>query len=126
MINRMFRQGDMCLTKINKNLIPANLKAKVLEGNKVVVGLGEVTGHRHEAVASDDTVIVSYVADDSIEVSQDDLATMDKLFFEVTGSKGAILQHNEHGEIFLEEGCYIRINQKEYDPNKNELRIVAD
>lgn len=120
-ILKTVRQGDMILFKVadvegshNKNT------------NRVVVGLGEVTGHSHDVTPlNDGTSTLKVYADKAVDtVTEDDLAMMDKLFFEVTGN--AVITHEEHDPIVLDEGKYLRINQVEVDPFTKELQKVKD
>lgn len=101
--NRIFRQGDTIVIPCDK--IPDGLK----QTKKVIVALGEVTGHSHTifdgaiGYASDVDALVDY-----IEVTQDT----------------ADLTHQEHTTISIPKGIYRTIRQVEYTPE--ELRNVRD
>lgn len=101
--NRIFRQGDTIIIPCDK--IPDGLK----QTTKVVVALGEVTGHSHTifygatGYASDVDALVDYI--------------------EVTGPS-ADLTHQEHTTISIPTGTYRTIRQVEYTPEA--LRNVRD
>ena len=122
MRNEIYRHGDMIIFKVD-NL---NGKGKNMTKNKksLTVGLGEVTGHSHDVLDLKDSEVIG-VYDGKVDVTENDLAEMDKLFFEVTGN-GALIQHEEHKPILLEKGFYLRINQVEYNPFTQELEKVRD
>jgi hypothetical protein len=116
----IYRHGDMIIFRVDD--LEGTVKAK--NKKKLVIGLGEVTGHSHDVVALNDSeVIGSY--DGKTDITEDDLAQMDKLFFEVAG-KGAVIVHEEHKPIFLESGKYLRMNQVEFNPFTQELEKVRD
>ena len=116
----IYRHGDMIIFKVSK------LKGKNMAKNrkKLVVGLGEVTGHSHDVLALKDSEVIG-VYDGDVEVTENDLAEMDRLFFEVVGN-GAVITHEEHKPILLKEGFYLRINQVEFNPFTQELEKVRD
>lgn len=116
----IYRHGDMIIFKVD-NLVGENMAKNK---RKLVVGLGEVTGHSHEVIALKDSEVIG-LYDGKVEITEDDLAEMDKLFFQVTG-KGAVIMHEEHKPIFLEKGNYLRINQVEFNPFTKELEKVRD
>lgn len=115
------RQGDMILYKVSDNV--GSVKTKT---NKVVVGLGEVTGHSHDVTPiNDGKSSLNVVSKEELgNVTEEDLATMDKLYFEVVGN--AVIVHEEHDPILLDEGTYLRINQVEQNPFTDELEKVKD
>jgi hypothetical protein len=51
--NQQYRQGDVFIARIAS--LPAKLKKAALEGGKVILAHGEVTGHAHAFAASDAT-----------------------------------------------------------------------
>ena len=120
----IFRQGDMIFFKQQ-----GSLKAtKTVTGKLLTVGLGESTGHEHRVNALEDAQIITAIDNTSFDtetVTQEDLAQMDKLFFEVTGGN-AVVCHEEHDPITLEPGLYLRLNQVEYNPYTDELEKVRD
>lgn len=120
MKKQIFRHGDMIIFKVDQ--FPENLKA-VKKKEKLVVGLGETTGHSHDVLLVDDSEIVSYVENET--VTEQDLAEMDRLYFEITNGTG-LLVHEEHDPIQLEKGKYLRMRQVEFNPFTKQLENVRD
>ncbi len=101
------RNGDILLKSIEK--LPDNLK-QIFQGTKFTVALGETTGHSH-----------TIVAEPAIEVLEDEKG---KRYIKVV-SEGEI-NHQEHKTIKIQKGIYEVINEKEYDPFSEELKVVKD
>jgi hypothetical protein len=118
--NAIYRHGDMIIYKVSD--LDGSRKSK--NKSKLVVGLGEVTGHSHDIIALEGSEVFG-VYDGEIDITENDLAEMDRLFFEVTGN-GAVITHEEHKPIYLEAGKYLRINQVEFNPFTQELEKVRD
>lgn len=117
------RQGDMWFVKISENDIDDKLKR--VSGKQVTVGLGEVTGHKHTVKTLETSdEIVTYVENENM--TEDEIAMMDNLIFEVMNDEGAVVIHEEHDPILLEKGLWRRINQVEYNPISEELVKVRD
>jgi hypothetical protein len=92
---------------------------------KLTVGLGEVTGHSHEVFALDDSVIIEHhniAGYDSLEIK--DLVDRENIYFEIKGS--AVIMHEEHGPITLDEGIYVRTVQRQFNPFTKALEKVRD
>ncbi len=117
------RQGDMMLYKVPAEAVKGKFAKNV---NKVVIGLGEVTGHSHIILPVDTTELVQYFDKESdLEIDADSAAIMDRLFFEVKNELGLTV-HEEHNPIKLEPGFYLRINQQQFDPWENVMKRVND
>jgi len=114
-ILKRVRQGDMIFYKVEGTEL-----TKMKESERLVVGLGEVSGHSHDIVPVDESQVLEMVEN---EENYGD-ATRDQLVFQVKGE--AIVLHEEHAPVTLDEGIWIRINQVNYDPFKNELEKVRD
>jgi hypothetical protein len=117
------RHGDMTLLKVTRESISEMTQQKSLK--RITLGLGEVTGHSHEVIALDDSVIIEHhniSGYDSMEIK--DLTDRENIFFEVKGS--AVVLHEEHGPITLEEGLYLRTVQRQYNPFSKALERVRD
>ena len=121
MKNEIYRHGDMIIFKIGDGVTKKNVSSNT---KKLVVGLGEVTGHSHDVIALDDSEVIA-LYDGDVEITENDLAQMDKLVFEIKGS-GALITHEEHKPIFLGKGTYLRINQVEFNPFTKMLEKVRD
>lgn len=102
-----FRQGDVFIEKVET--IPGDVKPGKLDGHRIVLAYGEVTGHAH-----------AIVAEEGIELFEKG----DTLYLRVTKPEGADLKHEEHATITLEPGEYKVNRQREYSPE--EVRFVAD
>jgi hypothetical protein len=116
-MRKIVRHGDMVMKKVSSD------KIKDLEGkstDKLVIGLGEVTGHQHEVTPLDESTITEYGSGDSDFGN----AERDAIYFQVKGS--AVVTHEEHNPLTLDEGLWVRINQINYNPFKQELEKVRD
>lgn len=96
------RQGDVLLIETSK----IHGKEEKTQG-KVVLALGEVTGHHHRF---EDAGVKLFRHDDGGAT--------------IAIDKPASLIHEEHGAIVLQPGIYRQGYQVEYTPK--ELRRVAD
>lgn len=111
-MNKQLRQGDVLIERV------ATLPSHVIEipqKDRVVLALGEVTGHAH-AIALDDGPLKARLFDAGAE-----------RFLQVISK--AVLGHEEHASITLEPGIY-RVSkfgdgtQREYTPEA--IRNVQD
>jgi hypothetical protein len=93
---RQYRQGDVLLCAVDG--IPPAAKPVPREGARVVVALGELTGHAHAF----DTAGVRLLREKGNGRS-----------FLLIGEDGAPLCHEEHDPILLPEGCYEIMRQQE-------------
>jgi hypothetical protein len=101
----MFRQGDVLIVPLDEKAVPGHALRAPSEPRdgrgRLVLALGEVTGHAHAVVGPG------------------------RLIREA-GVFGPMLLHvhEEHGAISLRKGWYRVIRQREYAPGS--VRIVAD
>jgi len=122
MTNVIARHGDMTIFKVSLSQVEG-LEQK--EMKKLTLGLGEVTGHSHEVIALDDSTIIEHyniAGYDSLEIQ--DLVARDNIFFEIKGK--AVIMHEEHGPITLDEGLYLRTVQRQFNPFSQALEKVRD
>jgi hypothetical protein len=42
------------------------------------------------------------------------------------GAKGAVITHDEHAKVILNEGVYYKTNQMEFDPFNNTVSYIFD
>jgi hypothetical protein len=105
----IIRQGDVALVRIKA--IPADAIEQPQNGQKLILALGEATGHHHrfEFLAKDYNVKL-YVAAGGAR------------YLDV--SAPADLLHEEHSTARVGAGKYLLPSQVEYSPS--ELRRVAD
>lgn len=122
MTNVIARHGDMTIFKVSPSQVEG-MDTKELK--KLTLGLGEVTGHSHEVLALDDSMIIEHhnvAGYDSAEIRN--LVERDNIFFEIKGS--AVIMHEEHGPITLDEGIYLRTVQRQFNPFAKTLERVRD
>jgi hypothetical protein len=106
----MFRQGDVLVMPMPKEELPSGLvQAPRDRRNRMVLALGEATGHAH--VITGERVSLLCPPDDP-----------ERLFLLIEGY--GRLGHEEHGPIPLSAGAYRVIRQREYFPGA--IRPVAD
>ena len=109
MNNLVLRQGDVLLIAVDS--IPEGAKAQKRQGKKVILALGEVTGHHHrfEFVNTDFNDVKLYHVGNAryLEVKQP-----------------AELLHEEHSTVNVPAGKYLLPTQVEYTPAA--LQQVAD
>jgi len=111
------RHGDMLLFRMS--VAPKGAKSR--NTNKLVVGLGESSGHKHVIRPIGTAEIIEF-SDNENDL---DNAIADLISFQIKGGNAVIL-HEEHGPILLEEGFYTRNNQVEYNPFDKMLAKVSD
>jgi hypothetical protein len=105
----VIRQGDVALVRVTS--IPADAVEQPATGNKVILALGEATGHHHRFEFLDQTQNVRlYVAHGGAR------------YLDV--SAPADLLHEEHSTARLGAGKYLLPQQVEYTPA--ELLRVQD
>lgn len=122
MANVIARHGDMTIFKVSPDQV-SGMETK--EMKKLTLGLGEVTGHSHEVFALDDSTIIEHhhvAGYDSMEIRE--LVERENIFFEVKGR--AVIMHEEHGPITLDEGLYLRTVQRQFNPFTRALEKVRD
>ncbi len=101
-----YRQGDVLITRVAA--IPSAAVAVDLEGGRIVLAHGEVTGHAH-AIADVDRVTM-FEVDAGIRYLDVQMESH--------------LRHEEHAPIALPPGKYRVTRQREYTPEA--IRNVAD
>jgi hypothetical protein len=105
----IFRQGDVCLIAVAE--IPAEAKKQPAKGKKVILALGEATGHHHRFEFLDTSHNVNLHA-----------SAAGARYVHVKAE--AQLLHEEHSTVSVPKGKYLLPSQVEYTPA--ELRRVAD
>lgn len=102
------RQGDVALVRVCA--LPEGAVREEVEGERVILAAGEVTGHHHA---------ISVLDRPDVEVW-----SADKLRFLVVGEEPADLVHEEHSTQPVAPGTYEIRHQREYSPE--EIRRVVD
>jgi hypothetical protein len=96
----MFRQGDVLLVPVQPERVPTHARPLPRDARgRLVLALGEVTGHAH-AVAAPDAELLG------------DPETLDDRFLRIVTE--ARLTHEEHATIPLPPGLYRVVRQREY------------
>jgi hypothetical protein len=101
----MYRQGDVLLIPVPS--LPTGARQARSEGDRIVLALGEATGHAH-AIATPGVQLFERGSDRFIQVH----------------ALTAVLAHEEHGAIEIPTGTYRVVTQREYAPE--EIRRVQD
>jgi hypothetical protein len=106
----MFRQGDVLLVPVPTSQLPRNVQPLPRDARgRLVLALGEATGHAHAVSARDADLLA-------------DPAEVDRRFLRIATE--AMLTHEEHAAISLPAGLYRVVQQREYVPGS--FRPVAD
>ncbi|MER6437580.1 MULTISPECIES: hypothetical protein [unclassified Streptomyces] len=108
----MYRQGDVLMVSLAPEAVPkgaADAPSEPRDGRgRLVLALGEVTGHAHAVVGPGRLVREAGVFGPMLLHVPD----------------GARVVHEEHAAISLPKGWYRVVRQREYVPGS--VRIVAD
>jgi hypothetical protein len=106
----MFRQGDVLLVPVSTNELPRSVRPLPRDARgRLVLALGEATGHAHAVIARDAELLA-------------EAAEVDRRFLRIATE--AMLTHEEHAPIPLPAGLYRVVQQREYVPGW--FRPVAD
>jgi hypothetical protein len=99
----MYRQGDVLIVPVAEDTVPAHVEHAPKERRdgrgRLVLALGEVTGHAHAVQGPGELIRES-------------------------GPLGPMLLHEEHAVVTLPAGWYRVVRQREYVPGA--VRLVAD
>jgi hypothetical protein len=108
----MYRQGDILIVPVPEETVPATVRAAPCAprdpGGRLVLALGEATGHAHAVVGPGALVRSPH--------------PMDPDFLHLPS--GGRVVHEEHAAIPLPKGWYRVQRQREYVPGA--FRVVAD
>ncbi|MFI9645735.1 hypothetical protein ACIHAA_05480 [Streptomyces sp. NPDC052040] len=108
----MYRQGDVLIVPMSDEAVPAHVAGAPREPRdgrgRLVLALGEVTGHAHAVMGPGDLVR--------------EQGPFGPMLLHLP--KGGRVVHEEHAAIALPSGWFRVIRQREYVPGS--VRIVAD
>lgn len=108
----MYRQGDVLIVPLAEEAVPSHVAAAPREPRdgrgRLVLALGEVTGHAHAVVGPGELVREQGPFGPAL----------------LHLPQGGRVVHEEHGPIALPKGWFRVIRQREYVPGS--VRIVAD
>lgn len=106
----MFRQGDVLLVPVPAWQLPGSVRPLPRDARgRLVLALGEATGHAHAVSARDAELLA-------------DPAEVGRRFLRIATE--AVLAHEEHAPIPLPAGLYRVVQQREFVPGS--FRPVAD
>lgn len=116
----MYAQGDLLIIPIKD--FPKDAKNVTPKG-RVVLALGETTGHAHAFYDGGVTLLRRPSTNrDALEQNSIPMETVEQ-WIEIARDK-AVLKHEEHAPIELPKGKYRVVRQREFDPVQ--ARYVAD
>ncbi|WP_329128698.1 hypothetical protein OG552_00900 [Streptomyces sp. NBC_01476] len=108
----MYRQGDVLIVPIEESALPSGIEDAPRQPRnargRLVLALGEVTGHAHAVVGAGRLVREAGPAGPML----------------LHLPEGGRVVHEEHGPISLSRGWYRVVRQREYVPGS--VRLVAD
>jgi hypothetical protein len=113
----MYRQGDILIVPLAEDAAAARIRGLIPAARdsrgRLVLALGEVTGHAHAVVGPGD-----------LYRSASSLPPADSAPAFLHVPSGARVVHEEHGAISLPGGWYRVVRQREYVPGS--VRVIAD
>ncbi|MER7134700.1 hypothetical protein [Streptosporangium saharense] len=108
----MYRQGDILIVPVAEEAVPASVATSPSvprdARGRLVLALGEATGHAHAVVGQGTLVRGTRPADPAF----------------LNLPSGGRVVHEEHAAISLPKGWYRVLRQREYIPGA--FRVVAD
>ena len=107
----MYRQGDVLLVPVEA--MPDGLYAMDHEGGRVVLALGEATGHAH-AITDDGATLYS----------DDPVAKRESNVVYLRVRRPAALLHEEHSQIDLPPGVYHVVRQRQWSDQEEPIRVA--
>lgn len=111
------RQGDVAIvnTKTNRNIDKTGLQ-QIISKERIILALGEVTGHHHSISVKDYPDCKLWKYDESINIL-------------TVPAGGVTIEHQEHEVItplYIPEGDYEIHIQEEYDPVTKRRNRISD
>jgi len=116
---KKYQQGDVIIREISGKKIDKENHKISRDDNKVVLALGEATGHHHRFELSENPAVVGY-RNNSWSLKNTTAQT-----FEITEGT-ATLYHEEHNPIKIPKGHYEVNIVKEFDHITRNVRQVWD
>lgn len=104
---KVYRHGDVIIFKLDEKDLPQFTSKKA---TSLTLAYGEVTGHSHKLTGD-------------LELLEAEL-NQDEIMFRVHTQ--GLLKHEEHDQIVLESGLYLKVNQVEYDPYQDLITRIRD
>lgn len=135
MSKEFFRHGDLvfiALTDEQKDRLANNAKMKSHDKahDSAVLALGETTGHRHVLTMKKPASLKIYKIDQTIDLTKEGIRTStghvsDTDVIVVLESDG-VMTHEEHGDLDLPKGSYLKRIKNEFDPFEDQWKEVID
>ena len=135
-VSIMYRHGDLLLTRINavpqKTIRTSNIKMAVDNGKinhesaipeRNIIGLGEVTGHKHTLLGKSQLCIPKLNAksllSESISINE-----IPRFYFEAFDD--VKLVHEEHKTLEIPKGVYKVTKEQQFDPFQGITQRMVD
>lgn len=132
---KVVRHGDVILVRLDSAPSGLEFSDVPADNGRTVLAYGEVTGHSHALKASEATLVktkhspkvsswLKGIVKNVGNVESCIAANGNEIEFLNVVKNGAVLDHQEHPPVALDEGCYLVIHQQEYSPG--EVKQVRD
>lgn len=118
---KVYRHGDVIVFKLKEQDLAGYAARKT---KTAVLAYGEVTGHAHRLHGELELLEKPKNQSEIIVLEEGKALNEGDILFHVLSE--AVLSHEEHDRIVLEEGVYLKVNQVEYDPFHDLLVQVRD
>jgi|SRR5215212_4747268 len=110
------RHGDVLLVRVHNTEEIKDKAGKLVATGTNIVQKGELTGHAHR-LSSRGSAQTEIFAN---------IENPDERFVAVMGEEGAMLTHEEHKQVNLDEGLYKVVIEREFDPTTELTQRVYD
>lgn len=114
MSGKDYRHGDITLHAITKKEFEEEArchKDRLKKSDKIVLALGEVSGHKHVLVAEKPGAI--------------EFVTLgDEVYMHVTAR--SVITHEEHRQLTIVPGFYVKKTERDFNPFTQSIQEVRD
>jgi len=111
----IIRHGDV---DIRPGLIPSSAK----KTDTKTLAYGEVTGHHHSFAKSAQVLVFEPTNNDTVQVGNEAIPVQKYLRVK----QDSVLSHQEHNPLTIPKGDYVILQERTYDPFKEEIKKVID
>ena len=129
----MYRHGDLLLTRINaipqktirtSNPINSLINHDAVIPERNIIGLGEVTGHKHTILGKSQLCIPQNSQAKSLLSGNISINDIPRFYFDAFDDVKLI--HEEHKTLELPRGAYKVTREREFDPFRDIARQITD